>query len=237
MPVIGITAYRGTNPLADMDMDTAFLPGVYVEAVRRSGGIPVLLPPGSDSIRHLEALRVVERVDGIIVPGGPDLNPHLYGTKPEDFHPLTQASDVLRDQWEILITRSALMLGVPFLGICRGMQVLNVVRGGTLHQHLEHAELHGNGGQPGYGTHQVHVLGGTILAKITGPGRGDVPTRHHQGVAKLGHGLEVSAFHQDGTVEAAEMPGRHFVVGVQWHPERDSDQKLFNAFMKAAAGG
>jgi len=125
--------------------------------------------------------------------------------------------------------------------VCRGMQVLNVWLHGTLHQHLAHAGLHGSK-TPGFGSHQVAVQPGSRLATILRTGRGagqavDVRTRHHQGVDKLGRDLRASAWHRDGTVEAVEMSGKPFVVGVQWHPEQGTDPRLLEAFVAAASGG
>jgi len=228
-PLIGIPAYTGTNPLADQLMPTAFLPDVYARAVRRSGGRPVLLPPGGDDVEAEHTVRW--SLDGLLLPGGPDISAALYG---QESHSLAGEPDIRRDEWEMALTIHALVNGVPILGICRGMQMLNVRLGGTLHQHLMHAEPHGSQGQPGYGVHQVDVRNGSVLAKIIGNGPVAVPTRHHQGVAKLGRGLDVSARHADGTIEAVEMTGQRFVVGVQWHPERDTDTRLFDAFVEAA---
>ena len=215
------------------------LPAVYVEAVRRSGGRPVLLPPGGD---HQEANVTVAGLDGLVVPGGPDIDPERYGAAR---HPETQAPGPVRDAWEFGVTGAALSLGVPLLAICRGMQVLNVCRGGTLHQHVPdlvgHDRHDGEAGK--YGQHRVRVSPGSLLAGII-PEDGDfeVPTHHHQAVDLLGDGLKPVAWEEDGTVEAVEagpsaldgLPG--FVLGVQWHPEQGSDLRVFAALVGAAAG-
>lgn len=227
-PAIGITTYHQTSLLADMDTATAMVPYVYVDAVRRAGGRPVLLPAGGYD--H-EAMRTVADLDGLIIPGGTDLDPSAYGQRR---HPLTQPPDHDRDTWEMSCASHALMQGVPLLGICRGMQVLNVTLGGTLHQHLPYAASHGSHGQPGFGTHQVRIAPDGKLAKILPGELHDVPTRHHQGVATLGEGLRVAAQHRDGTIEAVEARDL-FALGVQWHPERGTDPRLFDALIEAAS--
>ena len=214
------------------------LPAVYVEAVRRSGGRPVLLPPGGD---HQEANVTVAGLDGLVVPGGPDIDPERYGAAR---HPETQAPGPVRDAWDFAVTSAALSLGVPLLAICRGMQVLNVCRGGTLHQHVPDLVGHDrhDGGPGRYGRHRVRVSPGSLLAGII-PDDGDfeVPTHHHQAVDLLGDGLKPVAWEEDGTVEAVEagpsaldgLPG--FVLGVQWHPEQGTDLRVFTALVAAAS--
>jgi len=214
------------------------LPYVYVEAVRRSGGRPVLLPPGGDDA---EAGETVASLDGLVVSGGPDIDPVRYGASR---HPETQVPATLRDAWDLSVTSHALRLGVPLLAICRGMQVLNVCRGGTLHQHLPDLVGHGrhNGPPTGFGLHRVRVSPDSMLATIVPePSLFDVPTHHHQAVDLLGDGLKAVAWEEDGTIEAVEpgpselggFPG--FALGVQWHPEQGSDARLFTALVGAAA--
>ena len=233
-PLIGITTYSAENILGGMRVATTMLPLAYEAAVLHAGGRVVLLPPGGDDIDA--QYTVAMALDGLLLPGGPDLNPHLYGAT--ENHPLTQSPDDPRDEWEGNLLVHALVNRVPVLGICRGMQLLNVQLGGSLHQHLMHAAPHENNGASGFGTHQVAVRMGSIVGKILGPEPViDVPTRHHQAVARLGRGLDVSARHRDGTIEAIELPGDSFTVGVQWHPERGTDMRLFDAFIDAASEG
>ena len=236
-PVIGITAYDDDAEWRKWQARAALLPYAYVNAVRRGGGRPVLLPPGGDGD---EARETVAGLDGLVVSGGPDIDPVRYG---QTRHPRTQPSVPVRDAWDLAVTGAALTAGVPVLAICRGMQVLNVCRGGTLHQHVPDLVGHQRheGGQGYYGRHQVRVSPGSMLAGILPePGFFDVPTHHHQAVDLLGHGLRAVASEEDGTVEAveagpSELDGLSgFVLGVQWHPEQGDDIQLFGALVNAA---
>lgn len=240
-PLIGITTYNGSNPLANMNAETAYLPDVYADAIRRTGGRVILLPSGGG---EEEADETVGNVDGIVLPGGPDLNPVLYGQAP---HPMTSRPDSKRDEWEMLITKDALVLGVPLLGICRGMQVLNVTLGGTLHQHIpdlfedaeDEDELvdHGYEGR-GFTLHPVIPCGEGFLPSILGEDAMFVSTRHHQAVDRLGSKLIQATVAQDGITEAVELESDdQFAVGVQWHPERGDDPRLFEALIKVADRG
>jgi gamma-glutamyl-gamma-aminobutyrate hydrolase PuuD len=237
-PVIGITTYEDQASWRGWSARAAMLPYVYVEAVRRSGGRAVLLPPGGDD---REASETVADLDGLLVTGGPDIDPVRYGAAR---HPKTQAPATLRDAWDLAVTSHALRLGVPLLAICRGMQVLNVCRGGTLHQHLPDLVGHGRHDGPpnGFGLHRVRVSPDSALAAIL-PENGffEVPTHHHQSVDLLGDGLKAVAWEEDGTIEAVEAGPSNvdgvsgFLVGVQWHPEQGSDPRLFGALVGAAA--
>ena len=237
-PVIGITTYEDQASWRGWSARAAMLPYVYVDSVRRSGGRAVLLPPGGDDE---EACATVAALDGLIVTGGPDVYPVRYGAVR---HPHTQAPVTLRDAWDLAVTGHALRLGVPLLAICRGMQVLNVCRGGTLHQHLPELVGHTRHDGPpnGFGLHHVRVSQESMLAGILASGDGffDVPTHHHQAVHLIGDGLKAVAWEEDGTIEAVEagpsqldgVPG--FVLGVQWHPEQGTDLRLFGALVGAA---
>lgn len=236
-PVIGITTYEDQASWRSWSAQAAILPYVYVDSVRRSGGRAVLLPPGGDDA---EASATVAGLDGLVVTGGPDVDPVRYGAAR---HPRTQPPGALRDAWDLSVTGHALRQGVPLLAICRGMQVLNVCRGGTLHQHLP--DLHGHerhdGPPNGFGLHRVRISPDSTLATImTGDDTFEVPTKHHQSVDLLGDGLKAVAWEQDGTIEAVE-PGPSelddfsgFVLGVQWHPEQGSDLRVFGALVAAA---
>lgn len=224
-PVIGISTH-----LTDATWDrwrkpqrAVLLSERYPAMVRDAGGVAFLLPPQAPEL----APEVVERLDGLVITGGPDVNPALYGAQP---HPETRADAPERDRWEAALLRAALAARLPLLGICRGMQLLNVVCGGSLVQHLPQVERH-LGTPDGYERHAIRALPGTLLGEVL-PGQSVlVPTYHHQGVERIGEGLTVSALADDGTVEAVEGPG--FTLGVQWHPEQGSDLRLMQALVRA----
>jgi putative glutamine amidotransferase len=246
-PVIGLSAYAEAAQWAVWQAPAALLPISYVDQVTEAGGVPVLLPPVPGVASALS------RLDGLILTGGGDVDPAGYGAEPD---PRTSRVQPERDQAELELLAAALADGLPVLGICRGMQLLNVARGGTLYQHLP--EEGGHRPAPGtFGSHPVRLDPGSRLASILRPGSGghpgrgqaggeadltlDVPTAHHQGIARLGDGLVAVAWAQDGLIEAVELApgsGRHsFALGVQWHPEASQDRRLVSALVMAAADG
>ncbi|MFJ6699591.1 gamma-glutamyl-gamma-aminobutyrate hydrolase family protein [Streptomyces sp. NPDC091272] len=222
-PLIGISTYLEQSVKWGVwELPAALLPAGYAQLVQASGGAAVLLPPDDPAY----AAEVVARVDAVLVAGGPDVEPGLYGA-PRD--PRTGPPAVARDTWELALIRAALDGGTPLLGVCRGMQLLNVALGGTLVQHLEgHARTVGV-----FGEHPVTPVPGTRYAALV-PGPTDVPAYHHQAVDRLGEGLVVSAHAADGTVEAIELPGPAWVLGVQWHPEMGQDLRVTQALVTAA---
>ncbi|MDX6355656.1 MAG: putative glutamine amidotransferase [Streptomyces sp.] len=226
--LVGITTYVERARWGVWDMPAVLLPAGYVGMVQQAGGLAVLLPPD----RGEAAAEAVGRVDAVIVSGGPDVNPAEYGQARD---PRTGAAARERDVWETAVIRAALDQGTPLLGVCRGMQLLNVVLGGTLVQHID-----GHTGTPGvFGEHRVTPVDGTRLARLT-PEPHVVPTYHHQAVDRLGAGLTVSARADDGTVEAVETEntaetGDRFVLGIQWHPEAGTDRRLVQGLLAAAA--
>jgi putative glutamine amidotransferase len=231
-PTIGITMYHTNANWRGFAEEGALLPWRYVEAIRKNGGRPVLLPPGGDVS---EAEATVAVLDGVVIAGGGDINPAIYGAAK---HPMTDANAPDRDSWELAVAEAAVRQGVPLLGICRGAQMLNVACGGTLHQHIPDLVGHEvHAGLPqGFGLHKVRVTGGTVVASILPGGEFfDVPTHHHQAVNLVGSGLAAVAWADDGIVEAIESttPGE-FLVGVQWHPEQGDDPRLFGALITAA---
>jgi gamma-glutamyl-gamma-aminobutyrate hydrolase PuuD len=206
----------------------AMLHATYVAATERAGGIAVLLPQqtaGADEI--------LGRVDGLVLTGGADIDPLRYGEAPAK---QTSPPRTLRDEWEIALTRAALRRDMPVLAICRGLQILNVALGGSLHQHLPEVTGH-DGHQPGpgvFGAVDVKIEPGTRTDELIGP-RVRVACHHHQALARLASGLEVTGRADDGMVEAVEVRGQAFAVGVQWHPEENSqDDRLFAALVGAA---
>jgi putative glutamine amidotransferase len=204
------------------------IPNNYVRAVDEAGGRPLLVPPVEDGIE--EAL---DAVQGLVFSGGSDLDPDYYAA---EAHPETFGVHPERDRAELELMNAALDRDMPVLGICRGIQVLNVARGGDLHQHLP--EIVGHEGHkhdpPGvFIDHDVAIEPETTLATILGR-RHAVKSHHHQGLDALGEGLRVSAHAEDGSVEAVEDPARRFALGVLWHPEAGDDVKLFRALVEQA---
>lgn len=228
-PLIGISTYLEASVRWGVwDLPAALLPAGYPRLVREAGGLAVLLPPDAPEV----APDVVARLDAVVVAGGPDVAPARYGAGRD---PRTGPPAPERDGWEAALIGAALESGTPLLGICRGMQLLNVAFGGTLTQHLDgHAGPDGAAGV--FGSHPVTPVPGTRYASLV-PGACDVPTYHHQAVDRIGTGLVASAHAQDGTVEAVERPGLPWVLGVQWHPEAGDDLRVMRALVAAAEAG
>ncbi len=224
-PLIGITTYvEESTRFRVWDVAASLVPTGYHELVRAAGGAAVLLPPDDEPGAAAE---VLGRLDGLVVSGGPDLDPVRYGA---DRDPRTGPPATERDEWELALIGAALAAGTPLLGICRGMQALNVALGGTLVQHIDgHVEA------PGVmSSHAVRPVDGTRYAALV-PQEAQVPTYHHQAVDRLGRGLVVSAHAADGTVEAVELPEQdRWVLGVQWHPERGTCTRVMAGLVAAA---
>ncbi|RKS09693.1 putative glutamine amidotransferase [Nocardiopsis sp. Huas11] len=227
-PVIGVSAYAQSASWGVWEMPAVLLPGAYTDAVAAAGAVPVLLPP-------VEGVAgAVERLDGLVLAGGGDLDPGLYGAEAEEHTAGVQAA---RDGAECALLAAALERGIPVLGVCRGMQLLNVARGGTLVQHLPARVGHeGHRRRPGvFDEHAVSVAEGSLTAAVLGRTRVDAPSYHHQAVDVLGEGVVATAWAEDGTVEALEYTGVPDVLGVQWHPEMGRDPALFDWLVERAS--
>jgi putative glutamine amidotransferase len=232
-PIIAITT-DVMEPEAAAKPRSYFLRQNYADAVRRAGGAPLLLPHEPEL-----AEAYLARVDGLVVTGGDfDVDPALFGAAAR--HPTVNTKDA-RTAFEMAITRAALARGMPVLGICGGQQLLNVALGGTLIQHipdevaaaLEHEQPNPRT-EPG---HEVRILEGTLLHRITGDGPLPVNSAHHQAAKEVGEGVVVNALAPDGVIEGIEDPRLRFCLGVQWHPEyliSAGDEKIFAAFVAAA---
>ena len=232
-PFIGLTTYLQRAQTGVWDVQAAFLPEVYFGAVERAGGIPLLLPP--QPLDGGVAEQVMSRLDGLIIVGGLDVEATRYGA---EAHELADPPSRLRDDWDDALLTAAIDGAVPFLAICRGIQVLNVNRGGTLHQHLP--EVVGDDRYSGkhgvFAVNKVEVEDGSQVAAILGAGAHEVQSYHHQAIDAVGDGLTVTAHSGGGVVQAVELEGVPFGVGVQWHPEQDAveDARLFESLVEAA---
>lgn len=233
-PVIGLTTYLEQAQTGVWDVPASFLPKVYFQAVTDAGGIAVLLPP--QPVDAGVAHRVLDGLDGLIITGGKDVDPARYGQTP---HPTTDEPRLDRDAWEDALLAAAIERELPFLGICRGLQVLNVNRGGSLLQHLPDVvgDTRYNAGGGVFTVNAATVDGDTTLgALLEHQPAIDVRSYHHQAVDELGAGLRVSARSDDGVIQAVELEGVPFGVAVQWHPEEDAveDIRLFAGLVDAA---
>lgn len=209
----------------------------YLDAVRAAGGLPVILAP----IRTSQVDLLLERLDGLCLSGGPDLHPHAYGANE---HPELGPTEPELDRFELALARRAVARGTPILAICRGMQVLNVARGGTLHQHLPDLGLgkeldHRQTLAGGETTHAVELAADSRLVRLIHTRSPAVNSFHHQAIATLGRGLRVVGSAGDGTIEAIEGTSEAFTFGVQWHAEylttRADQRALFEGLVAAGA--
>lgn len=232
--VVGITTYLERSQTGVWDVRASFLPEVYLDAVTDAGGVAVLLPPQpvSDSIVD----RVLDSIDALVLSGGADVDPSLYGQAP---HEKTAPPRTDRDAWEQALIRGAIARNIPFLGICRGAQLLNVALGGTLHQHLP--DIVGSEKyQPApaqFGRVEVTVSRESRLSEVLRETADNLTVHcyHHQALDRVADGLAVTAVTDDGVIEAVEVSSVSFGVAVQWHPEEDpADRRLFHALVEAA---
>ena len=235
-PLIGVV------PLVDYGRDSLWMLPGYFDAVAEAGGVPVMLPLTTDTT---SVARLLDSLDGIIVTGGQDVGPARYGEKDEAARALCGELCPERDAMEALLVPAALEADLPLLGICRGLQALNVILGGTLWQDLPKqrpSEVEHHGKAPYENpVHMARVLRGTPLAACVGEGELPVNSFHHQALRDVAPELEVMAEAPDGVVEAVWRPASRFCWAVQWHPEfshavDESSRKIFSAFVDACRG-
>ena len=235
-PVIGICAAIESAQWAAWEVVVNLSPRAYSLAVQRAGGLALILPP--DDVVAESPDELLDMIDGLILAGGSDIDPGSYGAQP---HPETRGTRPERDRFELALGTRALERDMPVLGICRGMEMLNVIQGGTLNQHIPGLELHRH--TPGAFTdHRVRLEPGSLAERVVGAELTEVKSAHHQGLEELGEGVVASGHADDGIIEAIELPGRSFAVGVLWHPEEDEQSRVVGSFvdeardrMKAAA--
>jgi putative glutamine amidotransferase len=234
MPVVGLSTALERARWGPWDTAAHVLARSYADQVQAAGGIAVLLPPdpraGDDPEPWLDFL------DGLIITGGADVDPQAYGAEP---HPRTRGTVPERDAFEIALARAAMERDLPLLGVCRGMQVMNVARGGTLIQHLPddvgHEDHRRVMGSFDNADHDVRLADGSLARRVAGEAIHSTKSHHHQGVDRIGEGLEVTGWATiDDLPETIEDPGCRFALGVQWHPEADADSQLIPALVEEA---
>jgi putative glutamine amidotransferase len=232
-PLIGISAAVEPASFGPwLEELSVLLPVGYARAVQGAGGIAAMLPPDGQAADSPDEL--LDRLDALILGGGADIDPGSYGAEPE---PQTGHTNPDRDRFEIGLARRALERDLPVLGVCRGMQILNVAAGGTLEQHLpvrlghkQHRPVPGS-----WSEHEVRLEPGSLAARAAGAERLSVKTHHHQGIGELGRGFETTGWTiDDDTVEAIEQPDRGFALGVLWHPEEDSEGRVIPSLVERA---
>lgn len=232
-PLIGLSTYRSRAQMDSYDTWFVALPAQYLEAITRSGGIGVLLPP--QPLDLAEARTILDKLDALVICGGTDIEPQRYGQEPGD---KMEETDALRDATEDTLLAAALERDMPVLGICRGAQMLNVHLGGTLHQHVPDVT-----GSPRYRSEDgvfvpmdMTLEPGSTLHKIfSGDESVPGPVQHHQAIDQVARGLVVSARGPDQIIQGVEAPGKTFCVAVQWHPEENLDDlRLFDALIRHA---
>ena len=226
-PIIGITSYAQEAHWGAWTLPAALLPLSYVRSVELAGGRPLLVPPVEDAVEE-----TLDALDGLILSGGADIDPIHYGAEP---HPETTVTHPERDRAELALLEGALAREMPVLAICRGMQILNVLHGGDLHQHLPEQLGHaGHRETPGvFSEHGVRIDPDSLAGTLLGPAA-SVKSSHHQGVEQVGEGLDAVGWAEDGTIEAIEDPAHRFALGVLWHPEEGEDKRLFEALVEEA---
>ena len=226
--MIGICAAIESARWAAWEVVVNLSPRTYSLAVQRAGGLALILPP--DDVVAESPDELLDMIDGLILAGGSDIDPASYGARP---HPETRGTWPERDRFELALGARALERDMPVLGICRGMEMLNVIQGGTLTQHLPDLELHRH--TPGVFTdHRVALQPGSLAERVVGSEHTEVKSAHHQGLEELGEGVVASGHADDGVVEAIDLPERSFAVGVLWHPEEDERSRVVGSLVNEA---
>jgi putative glutamine amidotransferase len=234
-PVIGICTVLERARWSVWDQEAFLLPRSYIRAVQRAGGLAVMIPP--DAAVRDDPDQLLDLVDGLILAGGADIDPTSYGADP---HYETQNTVPERDHFEIALARGAMERDIPLLGICRGMQLMNVARGGTLLQHLPDSHGH-HEHRRALGTfddadHDVRLAEGSVAHQVAGETIHATKSHHHQGVDRLGDGFTVTGWAvMDDLPEAMELREHRFALGVQWHPEVDETSRFIAALVEEAA--
>ena len=234
-PLLGICTAWERARWSVWDDAAALLPRNYIDAAHRAGGLAILLPPDAALAERPD--QILDLIDGLMLVGGADIDPAVYDA---ERHAETVDTVPERDRFEIALTRGALARDLPVLGICRGMQLINVARGGTLRQHLPeeygHHDHRRTAGTFDDADHDVRLAEGSLAARCAGELVHATKSHHHQGVARVGDGLEVTGWAlMDDLPEALEMPDRRYALGVQWHPEVDEGSRLIASLVEAAA--
>lgn len=234
-PVIGVCAAFEQARWGYWHQEAAIVPATYLAKLHAAGGVPLGLIPDARVTGSPELL--VDRIDGLLLIGGVDLEPAAYGAERTG---RTEQTEPRRDSFELALAGAALRRDLPVLGICRGLQLLNVATGGTLHQHLPDSGFGEHRPSPGRldsaTFHEVEVGCDTLAARLAGSGVQTVNSHHHQGVDALGDGAVVSAWSlPDRLPEAVEWPSHRYALGVQWHPEAAELDHAFTDFVSAAA--
>ena len=232
-PVVGIpTPVELARWSRVWEADCAIVAMTYIGAVQRAGGLALLLPPDAHAAE--DPGEFLDHLDALLLAGGADLDPASYGAEP---HPQTAGQRPDRDAFELALVRGAIARDIPVLGVCRGMQILNVARGGTLHQHVPDLVGHEDHRRvPGaFGDHDVRLQDGSLAARAAGALRVPTKSHHHQAIDAVGNGLRVTGWSElDDLPEAIELPGVRFTLGVQWHPEADEESQLIAALVAEA---
>ena len=233
IPVVGICAAVEEVRWASWEVVVTMAPQTYATAVQKAGGMAVILPP--DPAVTADPDRLLDRIDALLLAGGSDVDPASYGAEPA---PETAGARRERDEFELALLRRAIERDMPALGICRGMQMLNVARGGTIDQHIPehlggsilHREVAGT-----FSDHEVTIEPGSLAERAVGAERTGVKSHHHQGVDRLGDGLVVTGRSaSDEVVEAIELPDRTYALGVLWHPEEDVESSVIGSLVEEA---